>query len=790
MKTIQKISIIALLGMMMTGCFHANPHEVSKPEVVSSETISSSDTPSTSSSSSSSSSGYSHGPDDVLVESIKLGNTAYEMKINKDITIVSTVLPKNTTNKKLVWTSSDEEVATVDQDGKVHSLTPGQTTIKAMATDGTDIFAQAVVTVVAIEVTSISLTQQTINVHEGEKFYISYSLYPSNASYKQVTFEITDKTILSVNENNQFTALKVGYTTVKLQTSNPEVSTICVINVKDIVLSGFEFKDDEISLHAGEVHTLEPNYYPKSSAVIPTTYTSSNPDVATVDNNGLVKALKKGTTKITANLSRGGFSDSIDITVTDNSILNKTTLKYSYKNKFDNSAYQYANSPTIGNVKYLVVPVWFTDSSNYIADNCKENVRSDITNSFIGNNASVGWRSVKTYYEEESYGKLHLDATITDWYNCGLSTSTIANSGDTRNIAIKAIEWYKGHYDNVNLTDYDHDRDGVLDAVILIYAAPTNGDSLWAYCALSSVTRADVEDEPNLGTFMWASFAFMYGSSKLRERAGTNTRGSGDTSHCILDTHTYIHESGHLLGADDYYDYSGQYSPAGAYTMQDNDWGMHDPFTNMAYGWSDPYVPEESVTLEIGSFEQTGDVVILTPSWNQDNSPFDEYIAIEYFTHNGLNQFDARYGHKNIYVSKNGCRVWHIDARLAYSANYSFSATQLTTNPEIPGYRVEFAMSNTYWADSSSRVSVLGKNYAEYNLLQLIRNYDGLDHHQRWSASENDFYLAGDKFKMDGSREYRQFVNNGLLNSNQELGWEVEFLEQNSSTAKLKITKI
>ena len=193
---------------------------------MSSETISSSDTPSSSSSSSSSSSGYSHGPDDVLVESIKLGNTAYEMKINKDITIVSTVLPKNATNKKIVWTSSDEEVATVDQDGKVHSLTPGQTTIKAMATDGTDIFAEAVVTVVAIEVTSISLTQQTINIHEGEKFYISYSLYPSNASYKQVTFEITDKTILSVNENNQFTALKVGYTTVKLQTSNPDTPNI------------------------------------------------------------------------------------------------------------------------------------------------------------------------------------------------------------------------------------------------------------------------------------------------------------------------------------------------------------------------------------------------------------------------------------------------------------------------------------------------------------------------------------------------------------------------------------
>ena len=789
MKTIRKISIISLLGMMMTGCFHANPHQVSKPEV-SSETVSSSETPSSSTPSSSSSSSYSRNPDDVLVESIKLGNTSYSMNINKTITVVSTVLPNNATNKTLEWSSSNGEVATVDELGKVHSLTPGQTTIKAMATDGSGIFAEALVTVNAIEVTSIALTKQTLNVHEGEKFYIGYSIYPSNASYKQIEYTISDETVLKVDDNGQFTAIGPGYSTVKLQTTNPEVNATCVVNVKDLVVSGFEFKDDEVSLHVGEVHTLEPNYYPRSASIVPTTYTSSNSEVATVDNNGMVTAKKKGTATITARLNRGGYSDTIQISVTDNSVLNKTILNYSYFNKFENSAYQHSNSATIGDVKYLVIPTWFTDSTNYVAESYKENVRSDITNAFIGTNSSVGWRSVKTFYEEESFGKLHLDATVTNWYNCGYSTSQIDSSADSRTIASRALDWYQQEYNQTDLKEFDHDRNGVIDAVILIYAAPTNGSSLWAYCSFSSINRADVDDNPNLGTFMWGSYAFMYSSSRLRERAGTNTQGSGDTSHCKIDTHTFIHETGHLLGADDYYDYSGQYSPAGSYTMQDYDWGMHDPFTNMAYGWSDPYVPKDSITLEIGSFEQTGDVVILSPSWNADNSPFDEYIAIEYFTFSGLNQFDATYGHRGIRVTKNGCRVWHVDARLAYTTNYSFSPAQLTTNPEIPGYKVEFAMSNTYYGDGSNRISVLGMNYSEYNLLQLIRNYDGLDHHQRWSASENDFYLAGSKFKMDGNREYRQFVNNGKLNSNLELGWEVEFLEQTSTSAKLKITKI
>ena len=787
MKTIQKLSLIALMGIMITGCFHANPKsDASKPEVSSSEMSSSS----FSSSSESSSSTYSHDPDDILVEEIKLGNSTYEMNINKEKVIVATVLPSAASNKRLVWSSSNEEVATVDNDGRVHSITAGETIIKAMATDGTGVYAEAKVVVQAIKVTNITLTKQSLDVRIGEKFYISYSIYPSNASYKQISYEIANKNILSVDENGQFTPLEVGYTTVKLQTTNPEVSATCTINIKDLTISGFEFKDDEISLHPGQVHTLEPNYYPKSASVLPTTYTSSNPEVATVNDDGLVTAVKKGTTTITARTSRGGYSDTISISVTDTNVLNKTPLKYNYVNKFDNCAYGYANCPAIGDIKFLVIPVWFSDSANYVLESKKEDVRSDITDAFVGNNSSTGWRSVKTFYEEESYGKVHISATVSSWYKLDMASSEVTSSSVSRTIATGAMDWYKTSNPNVDMTQYDHNRNGVYDAIVLVYAAPTDGNGLWAYCALSPVSRADVEDDPNLGTFMWASFAFMYNSNKLRERAGTNTQGSGNTNYCKIDTHTYIHETGHLFGADDYYDYSSQYSPAGAYTMQDYDWGMHDPFTSMAYGWSDPYIPDESVTLEIGSFEQTGDVVILSPSWNNDNSPFDEYIAIEYFTHSGLNEFDAKTGHQGIRVNKNGCRVWHIDARLAYTTNYSFSSAQLTTNPEIPGYKVEFAMSNTYYKDSNSRIGVLGKNYADFNILQLIRNYDNVDYHPRWAASENDFFLNGDTFKMDGSREKKQFVNTGLLNSKLELGWEVEFLEQTSSSAKLRITKI
>ena len=799
MKAIKRLSLIAIVGLMLSGCFESgkkksNPFSSSlTPD--SSETISSSETSSeapSSSSSSSSESKYSHNPGDTLVTSVKFTNHEYSMNVNKNITILTTVLPEDATNKKLVWSSSDTSIATVDKNGKVHSVYPGTVTITAMSTDGTDVTDSALVTVNAIEVTNIKLTKSYLKYDLGNTFYINYTLTPSNASFKKIDYEIEDETILKVDDNGLFTPIGVGTTKVTLRTSNPSVYAVCDVDVKDVKLYGFEFKDEIVELHPNQTYTLDAYYYPKNAKVLPTTYTSSNPSVASVDETGLVTTHAEGSAIITATAGKTKtYSDTIQISVFNNEIVTRTPLRYGFKEKFDNSAYYLSNSPSIGDVNYLVVPVWFTDSNNYITDEKKEDVRADITNAFFGTNQSCGWRSVRGFYEEESYGRLHLSGKVTKWYNVGLSTSTVSSSVDTRMIGEDVLTWYKKEYPQDSLSDYDYDKDGVIDALIMIYACPTDGNAFWAYCSLNSTTRASLDDDPNLGTFMWASYAFMYGYYNIGQRTGVNASPSGDTRYCTLDTHTYIHETGHLLGADDYYDYANnRRCPAGGFTMQDYDWGRHDPFSTMCYGWTDPMIPTDSCEITIAPFEKTGDLVVLTPNWNRDDSPFDEYIALEYFTPTGVNEFDAVHGHQGITIDNSGVRIWHIDGRLAYTASTSFNISQLTTHPEIKGYRVEYAFSNTHYEDSSSRVSVLGQAYGDYNLLQLIRNYNGVDYKNRYSASQNDFYYEGDTFTIDGNREKGQFIKTGKLNSGLDLGWKVEFKGQNANGAKLKITRL
>ena len=139
----------------------------------------------------------------------------------------------------------------------------------------------------------------------------------------------------------------------------------------------------------------------------------------------------------------------------------------------------------------------------------------------------------------------------------------------------------------------------------------------------------------------------MYSSDKASQRTGKSSYGNGDTRYCNVDAHTFIHEMGHVLGLQDYYDYDGIGTAVGGFTMQDNNVGGHDPYSVIAYGWAQPYIPTNTVTLTINDFQSSHDVVLLAN--HTVNSPFDEYLLVELYTPTGLNKFDTDYRYKYYY---------------------------------------------------------------------------------------------------------------------------------------------
>lgn len=473
-----------------------------------------------------------------------------------------------------------------------------------------------------------------------------------------------------------------------------------------------------------------------------------------------------------------------------------------------NSIYGFSSAPSEGEAKLLVIPVWFDESDKYIVPAKRENVREDIYTAFFGTEQQTGWQSVKSYYETESHGVLTLTGTVSEWYgldkNIALANYSVSVPNTTQ-LVKEATDWYFSNHSE-SRASYDKDKDGHLDGVILIYGVPdysalgythsnnSTVSNLWAYC---NWTRLDKNTLlPTVNVFLWASYVFMYGSNVASERTGQFGYYSGDTRYCNIDAHTYIHEMGHIFGLTDYYDYSQSYSPAGGFSMQDRNIGGHDPFSVFALGWAQAYVPNQSATINLKPFSTTGEIIILSPEFNDINSPFDEYLIIEYYTRDGLNELDSRYNYLNNLAyptgpDKKGIRLWHVDARLLYSKTGRFTASNVTTDPSTDKGRVAFMMSNTYAPGPEGYISPLGDDYGDYNLIQLIRNEVTATHKMKSTFSNNSLFTA-----ETGRNEFtmhkfdKQFVRRGKLNNGKQLGFTFKVNSLDVEHASISITKL
>ena len=518
--------------------------------------------------------------------------------------------------------------------------------------------------------------------------------------------------------------------------------------------------------------TVNPSYFS-----VDITATSSNNSIATVEklNNTSfrVNGLIVGNADITFSAPSGPGTT---VTATHSvEVLNmvKTDIAQTYNTYSKHTAYGTVCCPLEGNVKLLVIPTWFTDSNNYIATSKKETVRSDIQKAYFGTTTETGWHSVSSYYFEESSGALNLSGTVSEWWNCNLSSDDVKPEDyDTGALVKRAAKWYFENHTDTK-TDYDSDHDKYFDGVMLIYGCPNyatlreSQNNLWAYCYWVNNPSGTTSD-PGVNVYFWASYDFMYDSSNASSHTGNNYYYYGsDCSHCTIDAHTYIHEMGHVLGLEDYYDYAQATSPAGGFSMQDYNVGGHDAFSVMAFGWADPYIPTASCDITINDFQSSRDMILLTPSWNSKDSPFDEYLLLELFTPTGLNYNDCTYayGGGSKGPTTPGIRLWHVDARLM--DQYGNIHVDATKNA------IYGLLNNTSSVDvRPCPGSYIDENYQSYNLLQLIRNNTSATTTSTSFLSNSDLFTAQsgkNTFSMSAFRN--QFVDGTTLDKGVSLGW-------------------
>ncbi len=259
--------------------------------------------------------------DYVTVSSVSLNATELSLKEGGTAQLTASVLPKNATNKSVTWSSSDENVATVDDNGLVTAEATGTAIITATANDGSGITSSCSVTVSprTILVSSVELSQMELSLDEGETAQLTASVLPDNATDKSVTWSSSDENVATVDDNGLVAAVVAG-TAIITATANDGsgITSSCSVTVspRTILVSSVELSQMELSLDEGETAQLTASVLPDNATDKSVTWSSSDENVATVDDNGLVAAVAAGTATITTTANDGsGVSASCAVTV-------------------------------------------------------------------------------------------------------------------------------------------------------------------------------------------------------------------------------------------------------------------------------------------------------------------------------------------------------------------------------------------------------------------------------------------------------------------------------------------
>ena len=216
---------------------------------------------------------------------------------------------------KVVWSSSNESVLTVDGNGLVTAVGDGDATIMATV-DGVSATTDTItVTTPVVKVSGVSLSASNLKLAVGgEPSTLTATVEPNNATNKNVSWSSSDPEVATVADG-VVTPVKAGAATITVTTEDGEYSATCKVTVIQPA-TGITLDKQKVTLVGAATEQLKATVVP-AEADQTVVWKSSNESVATVDQTGKVTSVSKGAATITASTEDGTYSQDCAVTVSN-----------------------------------------------------------------------------------------------------------------------------------------------------------------------------------------------------------------------------------------------------------------------------------------------------------------------------------------------------------------------------------------------------------------------------------------------------------------------------------------
>lgn len=205
----------------------------------------------------------------------------------------------------IIWSSSNNEIASISEDGVVTAIAIGTVTIKGEK-EGI-VLHEYTITIKKNkdennenkEINNIDFAMDNISLLVGETYKVELNIEPSNYN-DNLTWKSSDNSVANIKDGI-ITAIGKGSTNIIVTTSNG-LSSICKVTVNENnSLKSISFSDNNKSIYIGEKYQTEIIYEPVNPNK-KVTYKSTNNNIATIDDAGLITGKGEGEVVIIANI--------------------------------------------------------------------------------------------------------------------------------------------------------------------------------------------------------------------------------------------------------------------------------------------------------------------------------------------------------------------------------------------------------------------------------------------------------------------------------------------------------
>lgn len=259
----------------------------------------------------------------VAATALTLDKSELTLEYNETSTLTCTISPDNTTNKSVYWRSSNPSIVTVTVSsnsptslkGELKAMGAGEATITAMISNNSSIFATCNVKVNPTKVESFTLVEKEKTVKQWESFKLTPVFTPTYATNKNITWNSSNENIATVDKNGNITVINVGECDIEAVSEDGDFKAKCKIIVKPIPVESISFANSFYQMEIGGTKQLSVIIIPQNAGNRKINWDSSNPAIASVDENGIIQSYAAGYTTITATSEDGGHTASCNISV-------------------------------------------------------------------------------------------------------------------------------------------------------------------------------------------------------------------------------------------------------------------------------------------------------------------------------------------------------------------------------------------------------------------------------------------------------------------------------------------